>query len=92
MQVRVRYRIEVFGLVQGVWYRKGTEQKAKALKLNGWVRNQPDGSVLIEVEGPPEFVDQLIAWCAEGPPDAQVELVRSTRQELTPLPPFHVIR
>lgn len=82
----------MFGLVQGVWYRKGTEQKAQALKLNGWVRNQPDGSVLIEAEGPPESVDQLIAWCAKGPSQAQVEFVRSTRQDLSPLPPFHVIQ
>lgn len=92
MQDRVCYRIEVMGLVQGVWYRKGTEMKAKALELNGWVRNQADGSVLIEAEGVPAAVQQLIDWCTHGPPEARVDEVRATRQEYRSLPPFHVIR
>jgi acylphosphatase len=45
------FQIEVFGRVQGVWFRKYTKQKADELGLKGWVRNGEDGSVLMHVEG-----------------------------------------
>ncbi|MEP1035591.1 acylphosphatase [Ekhidna sp.] len=67
------YRIHVRGRVQGVFFRVSTKEKAIALGLNGWVRNQPDGSVLIEVEGPEGKVNELIEWCSVGPPASNVE-------------------
>ena len=38
-------------------------------------RNRPDGSVELEVEGVPEAVAQLLAWCHRGPSAARVESV-----------------
>jgi len=43
------FSFEVFGRVQGVFFRKYTERKANELGLAGWVRNTSRGSVEGEV-------------------------------------------
>jgi acylphosphatase len=65
-----RVRIVVSGWVQGVAYRASTRYQAQALGLTGWVRNQGDGSVLLEAQG--ERVAELEAWCRRGPPAADI--------------------
>jgi acylphosphatase len=71
----VARRLRVHGLVQGVYYRYATRQVASVLGLSGWVANRRDGSVEAFVQGPPEHVEELIAWCGEGPRGARVERV-----------------
>lgn len=66
-------RIE--GRVQGVWYRAWTTKKAKALGLNGWVRNRHDRSVEALFSGPTEAVDAMLDACRKGPPAARVDAV-----------------
>ena len=44
-------RILVHGRVQGVWFRGWTVDVARALGLDGWVRNRRDGSVEILASG-----------------------------------------
>ena len=68
-----RVRARVRGEVQGVSYRASTRYEAARLGLVGWVRNQADGSVLLEAQGPAARVDALVAWCRRGPPMADVE-------------------
>ncbi|MFX1410399.1 MAG: acylphosphatase, partial [Promethearchaeota archaeon] len=46
-----RIKIKVYGLVQGVFFRYTTRKVARNLGLAGYVKNMPDGSVLIEAEG-----------------------------------------
>lgn len=70
-----RLRIRVSGKVQGVFYRASTQAKAKELGLNGWVKNEQDGSVLIEAEGEDQKLQRLVDWCQIGPGAAQVEQV-----------------
>ncbi len=69
-----RERIHCFiaGRVQGVSYRAYTQHKATQLGLSGWVRNCPDGRVELVAEGEHETLEQLIVWCREGPPAADV--------------------
>jgi len=62
----------VSGRVQGVSYRAATASEARRLGVVGWVRNRSDGTVELEAEGPDETISQLIAWCEQGPPAAQV--------------------
>lgn len=76
----VCHQITVTGRVQGVFYRASTKNKALELDVKGWVRNEPDGSVLIEVEGSKDQVDELIEWCKEGPEYAKVREV--TKREV----------
>ena len=62
----------VSGRVQGVSFRWYTEEQARRLGVTGWVRNEPDGSVLVHAEGDDEAVDDLVAWCRTGPSLARV--------------------
>jgi acylphosphatase len=68
----VRARLTIRGRVQGVWYRGSMQEEATRLRVSGWVRNQPDGSVAAETQGERAAVDALVAWAHEGPPGARV--------------------
>ena len=72
---RIARRIHIKGKVQGVWFRGWTVDQAKALGLDGWVRNRIDGSVEAVAAGPAPKVEALIALCRQGPPAAQVASV-----------------
>ena len=72
-----RVHLLVNGRVQGVWYRASACEKAKELRLTGWVRNRPDGRVELEAEGPRETLEALVAWCQKGPPLARVDTVEA---------------
>lgn len=65
----------VTGRVQGVSFRYYTQERASELGVNGWVRNEPDGSVALHAEGEPEAVDALVEWCRTGPTTAMVRNV-----------------
>ena len=60
------------GRVQGVFYRASTVKEASRLGLTGWVRNEPDGSVVLEAQGAKEAVERLLDWARKGPPGARV--------------------
>ena len=68
----------ITGTVQGVNDRATAAREARRLGLAGWVRNEPDGSVLIDVEGEPAAVAAFLAWCAQGSPHARVTGVATT--------------
>ncbi|MEP0984592.1 acylphosphatase [Ekhidna sp.] len=65
-------RIQVQGKVQGVFFRASTKSTAEDLDLKGWVRNEPDGSVLIEVQGEASQMNKFTEWCESGPTYASV--------------------
>ena len=67
--------IKVYGKVQGVYYRATTVEKAKIFGVFGFVRNEKDGTVYIEVEGEEENLEKFVAWCHIGPERAVVEKV-----------------
>lgn len=75
MHDRYVVRVSVTGRVQGVYYRGWTEEQAKALKLDGWVKNEPDGSVSALISGPREDVEALIEKMHAGPRAAKVAKV-----------------
>lgn len=62
----------VTGRVQGVSFRWYAQERARSLGVSGWVRNEPDGSVLLHAEGDDEAVDSLVEWCRQGPSMAKV--------------------
>lgn len=70
-----RVAIKVYGLVQGVFFRTFIVEKAKELKLAGWVKNESDETVKILVEGDKEAIKKLIDYCQKGPELAKVERV-----------------
>ena len=78
-----RVSIKILGDVQGVLFRTYTVQIAQSLGLVGWVRNNPDGSVEIVVEGEEEKLENLISWAKKGPPFAKVEKAQFDWEEAT---------
>lgn len=76
--VTTRVIVCITGRVQGVHYRATAKRNARRLGLSGWARNEPDGSVTIDVEGDPAAVDMFLEWCAVGPPGAHVLAVETT--------------
>jgi acylphosphatase len=83
--------VKIEGLVQGVYYRAWTEQTARALGLDGSVRNASDGSVEAVFSGPVEKVDEMLKRCADGPPDARVSKVTVTKETGSVGPGFRVL-
>jgi len=77
---RERRRVIVTGRVQNVWFRDSCRSEALARGVAGWVRNRSDGSVEAVFEGPREAVEQMIAWCRVGPPQAQVDDVEVSEE------------
>jgi acylphosphatase len=67
--------ITVSGIVQGVFYRQSTKEKALELGIAGIVKNLPDGNVHILATGTNEQLDQLVQWCRVGPARAKVTSV-----------------
>jgi acylphosphatase len=68
-------RISVSGRVQGVYFRVSAKQKALNLGVRGFVQNESDGTVSVEVEGEPNAVEQMVSWCKKGPGLARVKTI-----------------
>ena len=84
--------VTITGRVQGVNFRRWTQDQARALGLTGWVRNQPDGSVRVFVSGPEAAVEQLLKVLRHGPDGARVDRLDHTPAEPQPCIGFAVRR
>ena len=80
--VRRRYSIE--GQVQGVGFRYRARYAAQTLELTGWVENEDDGSVTLEVQGDPDKFMRLFAMIQKS------DYIRITgiRQKVLPPDPW----
>lgn len=65
----------VVGRVQGVGFRFFVIDRARRLRLSGWVANQPDGSVRCVAEGREEALRELLGALWNGPSGARVASV-----------------
>lgn len=68
-------RINIYGKVQGVWFRDFVRKTANKFELNGWTKNEPDGSVLVEVEGDNIIIDKFIEKLKIGSPLSKIQKV-----------------
>lgn len=91
-QDRIRAHVWISGQVQGVGYRFSTQDMAKLLKLNGWVRNLRDGRVEAVFEGSRNQVEEMIRWCHQGPPAAIVDEVKVDYEAAEALQGFEITR
>ncbi len=65
---------EVFGKVQGVFFRRHTEKEAVKLSLKGWVMNTRDGSVCGQLQGDEQSVAIMKRWLKmTGSPKSRIE-------------------
>jgi acylphosphatase len=90
--MKINKQIKVSGRVQGVFFRKSTQQKALELGIKGWVKNEPDGSVLVEMEGNLSAMMEMEDWLKQGPPMAKVESLDITEGEIFHHADFLIVR
>ncbi|TCK08807.1 acylphosphatase [Marinobacterium mangrovicola] len=79
-------RVKVSGRVQGVSFRRFTQQQAQALGVTGWVRNLVDGRVEAMICGEQSDVERMLTALRTGPDYAQVDKLES---ETLPMQSFH---
>jgi len=79
--VNLCLNIVVKGRVQGVAFRANTRKWAIKLGIQGYVRNLNNGDVEILACGKEEALQELVAWCHEGPRLAKVSEVLVTEQK-----------
>ena len=56
----VRKRLVFYGRVQGVGFRYTAKYLAKSLGLTGWVMNEYDGTVVMEIQGREPMIHKLM--------------------------------
>nr|4OJH_A Chain A, Acylphosphatase [Saccharolobus solfataricus P2]4OJH_B Chain B, Acylphosphatase [Saccharolobus solfataricus P2] len=76
-----RMYARVYGLVQGVGFRKFVQIHAIRLGIKGYAKNLPDGSVEVVAEGYEEALSKLLERIKQGPPAAEVEKVDESFSE-----------
>ena len=62
----IRRHITFSGWVQGVGFRYRARHAAELYGCTGWVRNEWDGSVTMEIQGEEENIDQVILAIERG--------------------------
>ena len=72
---QVRLEATVRGVVQGVGFRWYVIREAQPRGLTGWVANEPDGSVRVVAEGPPDSIAAFRAALEQGPMGSIVDRV-----------------
>jgi acylphosphatase len=81
-----RVHLRIRGLVQGVGFRWFVISQGRRLGLEGWVRNNPDGSVELEAAGSARQLAEFRERVRVGPSAARVESVSEQPPSSVPLP------
>ncbi len=66
MEKVVRKRITFYGQVQGVGFRYRAIRGAEYFSCTGWVRNEYDGTVKMEIQGTKNDIDDVINAIGQG--------------------------
>lgn len=65
---------EVFGKVQKVYFRKYTQEEAQRIGLVGWVMNTPHQTVVGEMQGTDQQIEDMKDWLrTKGSPMSTIE-------------------
>ncbi|KAL6250913.1 hypothetical protein P5V15_000056 [Pogonomyrmex californicus] len=65
---------EIFGIVQGVFFRRYTQKRGKELGLKGWCMNTPNGTVLGHLEGEKAQIEKMKDWLRyTGSPQSRID-------------------
>lgn len=62
----IRKKLTISGRVQGVGFRFRAQMAASRLGLTGWVRNEYDDTVSMEVQGRTEDIDMMLQMLNQG--------------------------
>ncbi|XP_017141491.1 acylphosphatase-2 [Drosophila miranda] len=76
---------EVFGRVQGVFFRKHTERQANSLGVRGWCMNTREGTVKGQLEAPLPQLNEMKHWLeTKGSPSSSIEKATFTAAKEIP--------
>lgn len=78
---RERVQLNLKGKVQGVSFRIELRERARALGIGGWAKNERDGSLTVIAEGTRDQLIPFVRFCYTGPMDANVEKVHEKWSE-----------
>ena len=87
---KINLHITVSGRVQGVGFRAFVHQVAVELNLKGYVKNQFDNTVYIEVEGEESLINTFVSKCKVGPGWSRVELVKTVKYPIRDFDEFKI--
>ncbi|XP_024867501.1 acylphosphatase-1-like isoform X1 [Temnothorax curvispinosus] len=80
---------EVFGIVQGVFFRKYTQKRGKELGLKGWCMNTPNGTVVGHLEGEKAQVEEMKQWLRHtGSPQSRIDKAEFRNEKEISQPSF----
>ena len=72
--VKFPRQFQIHGKVQGVYFRKHTQQECKRLGVIGWVMNTTHKTVVGHAEGPKPSIDSLKRWLkTTGSPKSRID-------------------
>ena len=77
----IRVHLIISGKVQGVYFRKHTQDTSRENNVYGWVKNLLNGDVECVLEGLKSNVDKVMMWCHQGPTGSHVDNVKITYEE-----------
>lgn len=84
------WRFTVGGNVQGTGYRRWIRKRAKALQVDGWIRNRSDGRVEGLIHGDRAVLSDLIGDIHDGPPSSGVTRVTTKLSTIKPRKGFRI--
>jgi acylphosphatase len=85
-----RLRLEIYGRVQGVFFRDSVRRAAAQHGVNGWAENRADGAVEAVLEGEPDAVRAVAAFCRQGPRHARVDRIDEREEPVEGLRGFEI--
>ena len=77
---KIRQRIRFWGCVQAVGFRWRAMQAAQLYGATGWVKNEYDGSVTMEIQGTDRDIDAVVATLNHD------DYIRIDRMEVKTIP------
>ena len=89
--MKIHYSIYIYGRVQNVGFRYFVVMKAGEYQITGTVKNEQDGTVMVEAEGTKEQLDIFLADLKKGPGWARVDDVKVTQLPVTDYNNFRVV-
>ncbi|XP_075386831.1 acylphosphatase-1 [Tenrec ecaudatus] len=76
---------EIFGKVQGVFFRKYTQAEGRKLGLVGWVQNTDRGTVQGQMQGPTSKVRPMQEWLkTRGSPKSHIDRANFKNEKVIP--------
>ncbi|KAK4036295.1 hypothetical protein OUZ56_028356 [Daphnia magna] len=85
----VSAEFEIFGKVQGVFFRKYTRDQGNKLGLKGWCRNTEAGTVEGVMEGTQDQVNMMKEWLRyKGSPQSRIDKAEFCNEKFIESPTF----